>query len=416
MRTSSHSLRFFARTPIDAAIGLALLLAGLLVLAPLAAEAQTHSAPKDSVLTRKQIESVKRQLDSPDTSTGSKLWEEYKEYRDDGKDGKHHSAGERVKVGDSVVVEEDERILGDVVSIGGDVVVKGVVEGDVVSVGGNVEMHDGSEVKGDAVSVGGKVEKNGDATVHGETVSVNVPIPVWRFNAPEIHKPSCFSIGWKVAFFIVGLLLVLLFNAVAGDRLDVVSRRVESEPGQSFLIGLLGTFGTPIAILIATVLLVITVIGILLIPVLLILVWLMLLGGFAATAIAVGRRAAESRATGDTLRPARSSYVNLLVGFVALHGLLILSAIIGCLPVGLGPLSVLLAVLGWCVVAFATTVGYGAVLLSRLGKQVAPGMPGSAGRPAPPPGAAPWPTPPVPPPPTPPGEAPPTDIPGSGTA
>ena len=414
MHTSLRSPRFFARTPKDAVVGLALLFAGLLVLAPLA-QAQSRHASKDSVLTKKQMDSVKRQLDEPDTATGSKLWEEYKEYRDDSKDdGSHHATGERVKVGDSVVVEEDERILGDVVSIGGDVVVKGVVEGDVVSVGGDVEVHDAAEVKGDAVSVGGRVEKSDGAVVRGETVSVNVPIPVWRLKGPEFHKPSCFSIGWKVAFFVVGLLLVLLFNAVAGDRLDVVSRRVETEPGQSFLIGLLGTFGTPIAIVIATVLLVITVIGILLIPVLLILVWLMMLGGFAATAIAVGRRAGAGRGASDVLRPARSSYVNLLIGFAALHAFLILSAVIGCLPADLGPLGILLAVLGWCVIAFATTVGYGAVLLSRLGKQAAlpgMGMPGSSGRPAPPPAAS-WPSPP-PPPPT---QPPPPDVPGSGVA
>lgn len=421
MRTSSHSSRFFVPSAVDMAVGLALLAAGSLVLAPLA-NAQTRRAPKDSALTGEQIENLKRQLDTPDTTKGSDLWEEYKEYREDEKDHDGlHSAGERVKVGDSIVVEEDERILGDVVSIGGNVQVRGVVEGDVVSVGGDVDIHEGAEVKGDAVSVGGRVEKMGDAIVRGETVSVNVPIPMWGLRGPDFHKPKFFSVGWKVGFFLVGLLLVSLFNAVAGQRLDVVSRRIEREPGQSFLIGLLGICGTPIAMLISFVLLAITIIGLLLFPVLLILVWLMMLGGFAATALAVGRRTGEGRVSADSLRPARSSYMHLLIGFLALHGFLILSAFFGL--VGVNPLAILLLVLGICVIVFATIIGYGAVLLSRLGKQapVAAGGPGAGDRPAPPQPPT-WPAPPVPPPPpawptshAPPTTPPPSDVPGTGT-
>jgi hypothetical protein len=411
MRTSSRSKRPVVRATADAVVGLALLFAGMLVLCPLA-HAQGKRASADSVLSAKERASLKRQLDAADSAKGSDLWEEYKKYRDD---GNRHSTGERVKVGDSVVVEEDERILGDVVSIGGDVVVRGDVEGDVVSVGGDVEVHDGAKVMGDAVSVGGRVEKSDGATVLGETVSVNVPIPLFGLRGPEFHKPRFFTLGWKLAFFVVGLLLVLLFNAVAGHRLDVVSRRVESEPGQSFLIGLLGAFGTPIAMLIAFVLLAITIVGLLLFPVLLILVWLMMLGGFAAVAIAVGRRVVEGRGPADRLRPAGSSYTHLFVGFVLLHAFLIAGSIVRVIPWPLDPFGIFLAVLGWFVLVFATTMGYGAVLLSRLGKQV-PQVVGAAGRPAPPPPPPPvWPAPPPPPSAPPPGTPVDPSMPGSGT-
>ncbi|MFN8179112.1 MAG: hypothetical protein U0167_14375 [bacterium] len=407
---------------------LTLLLAGAFVLAPPALAQGHHRAARDSaraaagdsVLTSAQLKSLEKQLNSTDTTKNSELWEEYKKYHEKDKDGRTPT-GERVKVGDSVIVNEDEHILGDVVSIGGDVVVKGAVDGDVVSVGGNVDVHDGASVKGDAVSVGGRVHKMGDAKVSGETVSVNVPIPHWGRHGPVmVDRPRFFSIGWKVAVFLVGLLLVLMLQVVAGHRLDVISRRVESEPGQSFLIGLLGACGTPIAFVIASVLLAITLVGLLLIPVLLIVLWLMMMGGFAAAAIAVGRRLSEGRAAPDALRPPRSSWTHLLLGFVALHFFFILSSAVGALPLELGPLAVLLAVLGWLVLVFATTLGYGAVLLTRLGKQAAvPTGPGG-GRPAPP-FAPTWPTPPPPPssppppPPAPPSMAPPPEAPGGSS-
>ena len=54
---------------------------------------------------------------------------------------------------------------------------------------------------------------------------------------------------------VVGVLLALLAYAIAGRRLDVASRRAEVEPGQSFLVGLLGAFGTPLAVIIGSLLL-----------------------------------------------------------------------------------------------------------------------------------------------------------------
>lgn len=383
-----------------------LLLAGLLLLAP-PAHAKGGVKP-DSALSGKELESLKRQLDSADTSSGEKLWEEYERYRDRDPDDME-SSGERVKVGDSVVVEENELVRGDVVSIGGKVDVKGVVEGDVVAVGGDVVLHDGAEVEGDAVSVGGRVREEGQSVVRGEKVSVNVPIPLWGLRDHDFGPPRVLLLTWKAALAIIGLLLALLFNAVAGARLDLISRRAEAEPGQCFLIGLLGAFGTPIAMLISFLLLAITIIGLLLFPVLVILVWLMMFGGFLASALAVGRRIGQSgqSSTMGTLQRPRSSYIDLVLGYMAFLGFIIAAIVLDLMPgFDLTPLVVLLAVLGGFTVAFATILGYGAVLITRLGSQPkvttvppAPTFIVPPPPPAPPPAATP------PPPITPPGSA-----------
>jgi hypothetical protein len=396
MLTSSRSSRL-----------LVLGIGALLTAAPVA-PAQERRAGADTSRTRQRIEEIDRQIDAPDTAGG--LWEEYQQYRDRDREDLE-ATGERVKVGDSVTVQEDELVRGDVVSIGGDVIVKGVVDGDVVAVGGDVVLHDGAEVRGDAVAVGGRVRDVGDAVVQGEKVSVNVPIPLFGIGRHDLGTPGFLTrfVGWKLGCLAVGLLLALLFNAIAGRRLDVVSRRAEAEPGQSFLIGLLGAFGTPIAMLVAFLLLAITIVGLLLFPVLVILVWLVTLGGFAAVAITVGRRIGQGQEPAGRLGPPRSSYANLTLGYLALHGFLIVGLLLGAVG-GWGPLrplGILLMVLGVFVAVFATIVGYGAALLSRLGTQA----PGIVAAPPPAPPAPPPPSFSPPPPPAFPGMAPGADVP-----
>lgn len=372
----------------EVGVVLGLVLAGVLLLVPLAHA--KGGAPRDSALSGKQIEDLERQLAQADTADTAGLWEEYERYRDRDRD-ELESSGERVKVGDSVLVSENEIVEGDVVSIGGQVVVKGIVEGDVVAVGGDVILHDGSEVHGDAVSVGGRVREEGDTVVRGEKVSVNVPIPMWGLRAHDLGPPSFVSMTWKIGLIIVGLLLALLFNAVAGSRLDLISRRAESEPGQCFLIGLLGAFGTPIAMLISFLLLAITIVGLLLFPVLVIVVWLMMFGGFIAAALAVGRRFGQTgdASTTGVLQAARSSYGNLVLGYLAFHAFFLLAILLELVGLGdnMRPIMVLLAVLGGFTLAFASILGYGAVLMTRLGSQpkAAPPVPSFMTVPPPPP-------------------------------
>lgn len=409
MRMSSRSPRIAsvaAAVASGAAFRAIVLAAGAataLVLALLAGTAAAQGGSADTVLTRSQRESLERQLEAPDSAKGEGLWEEYQKYRDRDREDLQ-ATGERVKVGDSVEVLAGELVEGDVVSIGGDVDVMGVVDGDVVAVGGHVILHDGAVVEGDAVSVGGRVKEEGSAVVRGEKVSVNVPIPMWGLRNHDAGVPDLLKhfLGWKLGLVAVGLVLALLFNAIAGQRLDVVSRRIEAEPGQSFLIGLLGAFGTPIAMLVAFLLLAITVVGLLLFPVLLILLWLVMLGGFAAVSIAVGRRVARAAEDPGALTPASSSYRNLAVGYLALHAFLILGMLLSPVHWGpVAPIGVLLGVLGFFVVVFGTIMGYGAALLSRLGTQT-PAGPAWGGTPPPAFGA------PVPPaPPAPSGHAPP---------
>ena len=77
-----------------------------------------------------------------------------------------------VKFGD-VVIEDNMRVRGDVVSIGGDVTVYGKVRGDVVSVFGDVFLRGDAYIKGDVAAPFGKIFQDQDAVVEGEKATVS---------------------------------------------------------------------------------------------------------------------------------------------------------------------------------------------------------------------------------------------------
>lgn len=349
------------------------------------APAETLAEKSKLPLTEAQRRDLEKQI-----AENEKLLEEYRKYKDeDSTWAGDHSYDERVEIGGSVVIDEDEVITGDVVAVGGDVDVHGKVMGDAVAVGGKVHVYPDAAVRGDAVSVGGKVRVDEGGEVNGERVSVDIGLPLsgLRFGVGHdlggFEKPRFWGIFANLIWIGATLLLALLFLAIAGGRLDVISRRVEAQPGQSFLIGLLGAFATPIATVITVVLLAITIIGILLIPVLFLLEILMFVGGFLGVALAVGRRILAARRKSGDLAPARSPYFVLTIGFVALHALCFLGTLFG--TTGIPVLPGLFKGFGIFTLIFATFLGYGALLLSRFGTT----LPGPALPPIPPPPASP---------------------------
>lgn len=344
------------------------------------------AAAQDSTAADDLAREVEEQLDRIDSNAeelgartsaesaagNEELWEEYQQYRDMAGDEQH--AAERVEIGGSIVVKEGEAIDGDVVAVGGRVDVYGRIGGDVVAIGGDVELHDGAVVEGDAVSVGGRVVSDGTAIVEGQRVSVDLGIPFtgmgWGFGIPHRERPRLLSFGFSLAWMIAAVIFSVIFYAVSGKRLEVVSRRVDAEPGQSFLIGLLAAFGTPFGLLISIILLAVTVIGIFLLPILVIALVLMWTGAFVAVSLAVGRRLANARASTDDLTPSHSPYQQLVIGVLVLYAPALFASILGIDGSFLRPFSVVFGVLGKFVLIFATVLGYGAILTSRFGTSV----------------------------------------------
>lgn len=356
----------------------------LLALFPVIASAQDE-APIDTVLAPEAIADLDRQLDRAAEDSivpNEELWETVQRYRGD--DSARHTA-ERVEIGGNIVVREDEVIEGDAVAVGGQIDVYGTVKGDCVAIGGDVNLQDGARIEGDAVSVGGKVNDLGDAEVLGERVSVAIGLPIpfaaWGLHGEDIaRKARWFSFGFWMTVLVVALVFSLFLYALMGRRLDVASRRVESQPGHSFLIGLLGALASPFAFIIAFLVLLATFVGIPLALALPLLFLALIAAGFAVAALTVGRRLA-ARGDGDGLAPTRGPYHQLLLGFAALAGLWFLSVLLKLMSGPIAPFAMLFGVLGFFVLVTASILGLGALMTTRFGTTPAVA---TAGAPPPP--------------------------------
>jgi hypothetical protein len=81
-----------------------------------------------------------------------------------------YSDSENDKVGfEDVLIDSTARIIGNVVSISGDITIYGVVNGDIVSVLGNVNLKNGCSVQGDITAPFGHIFREPLVTVRGNT-------------------------------------------------------------------------------------------------------------------------------------------------------------------------------------------------------------------------------------------------------
>jgi hypothetical protein len=93
------------------------------------------------------------------------------------------SGGDRVQFGKSIRVDEGEAAgdlvcigcsiymqgsCGDVVAIGGSVLIDGEVSGDVVTVGGSAKLTDRAKIAGDVATVGGGLSRDPEAVIGGD--------------------------------------------------------------------------------------------------------------------------------------------------------------------------------------------------------------------------------------------------------
>lgn len=316
-------------------------------------------------------------------------------------------SNDMVRFGESVVIESNERVRGDVVVFGGTIRVRGYVDGDAVSVGGSVIIEDGGEVRGEAISVGGHVEEHGQGRLRGTSLT----LPGGRDwddlrHSRRVHLGSDGFIGaliWLVFLLLFGWLATHLAPA----RLGVVRQRLQESPLSCFLWGL-GAFvlfvPALLVVIIAFALLCITIIGIPLAIALLLGYFvgfaLLLVAGYLVGSSALGAWLAPRFARAA---PAPSETRLMLFGILGGFGLIVLGKLLKSIWLAgalLDPLGGLLAAIGWIVSLLAVFLGTGALLSSGFGvaqlrwvRRTPPGVP-----PVSPPGAPVPPSPSVPPP------------------
>ena len=330
-------------------------------------------------------------------------------------------SNDMVRFGESVVVESDERIRGDVVVFGGSIRVRGYVDGDAVSVGGSVIIEDGGEVRGEAISVGGQVEEHGEGRLRG--TSLTLPGSDWK----DVRHRRRYDFGLAENFIgaLIWLAFLLFFGwlatHLAPTRLALVRQQLRENPLASFLWGLAAFVLFVPALLVvvfAAVLLMITILGIPLgIALLLgypVAFALLLVAGYLVGSSALGAWLAPRLGyRAEVPSEARLMVIGILGGF----GLVAVGKLLKALWF-VGFFGGLFTTIGWIVASLAVFMGTGALLSSGFGvaslrwvrrtpPAVPPSPPGAPPPPSPaPPGPPPGPSGPggpgVPPPPPPP--------------
>jgi hypothetical protein len=237
-------------------------------------------------------------------------------------------SGDVVALGGSVVI--DGEVLGDAVAIGGPVRVTGQVTGDVVSVGGGVRLASTAEVGGSVVSVGGRLEREPGARIAGEVTEVNLLgglfVPwrgrswdwEWRWDRLDYFRGAVTELLGNVTRLLVVALLGALLLVVARDPVERAAARIRAEPLKAFGVG----FGAlvlfvPVLVLVSLLLL-ISIIGIpllLLVPFAAVALVAIAFFGYVSAAYALGRWS-ERRFGWQLAGPV----VVFLVGVAILHG------------------------------------------------------------------------------------------------
>jgi hypothetical protein len=251
------------------------------------------------------------------------------------------------EVRDVVTMGGDARVdgsaFGNVVTMGGNADIRGVVVGDVVTMGGNIRMAPGAIVHGQIHSMGGRViEEEPDprnAPVVMQTAAFAVrPAPQMPTNSSGLFAwfTDFVSAATNYALLFLGALLLAFF---APDRFGRMQQAVRKAPFRSVLGGSVGLAASPFLMLV----LIITVFGI---PV----------AGMLAVGIVVAAcagLAAVAHLIGEAL-PMR-----------ALEG-----RPVWRLAAGMGLLFIVtrVPILGWLAFLLALSIGVGAVVLTRFGK------------------------------------------------
>jgi hypothetical protein len=258
-----------------------------------------------------------------------------------------------VRVFADASVRPGEVIPGDVVAVFGSADVRGQVEGDVVAVFGSVRLHPGATVQGDAIAIGGVLDHPPGAHVGGESVALGLMTPGW--NAPTLATLLAgVLLGW-LATVILGWLLAMLFP----ERMRAIGATASRHTAGSLFLGLVSA---PLFV-IAMVLLCVTVIGI---PFAVLLPFAYLLAVWAG-------QIAASYVLGCRILRRRPGEGGLMAGILAgtlLVSLLFVLGAVFAIPEGLArTASVFFTLLGMLMIVGLSTIGTGALILSRIGSR-----------------------------------------------
>ena len=277
-----------------------------------------------------------------------------------------HIDGDLVIIGGNLIMQPGSRVNGNVAALGGDVEINGIVQSDLVVFGGDVHVKSRARIQGDVVAIGGQVHQAQGAQT-GEIIQGPSfrEARFWRdMRVPLFPSPlsgDLPSIAWSVfsatimALMVAGLGIVVA--AFWPTQTAQVGHTILHAPLPSLGIGCLlyPLAGSLVFFLLITICLAIFV------PVIALLLVVAILLGWIALGMLWGRRLVRWLG----MRRAKP----VVAAGVGVFTLSLITSLVGIVPC-----AGVLLVLG------ATSIGLGAVTLSRFGTKRYPVRP-SAGSP-----------------------------------
>jgi hypothetical protein len=274
--------------------------------------------------------------------------------------------GDLVKVRDDVIVQPNEVVRGNVVSVMGDALVEGQVDGDVVVVLGDLQLGEGASVGGRVVTVLGRLDRDEGAEV-GSVVVVN-PGSFLNFDLSDLAagKGTWVSfVAAQVFLLLVLLLVVVLLVGVPPLRLQTATTVLARRPLECFGLGLLMAVAGHVILAALLGVLVLTVIGI---PVaLLALLGLALLDLLAVGIACVNLGSWLCRKLGLACR---RPWAMAVLGVLVVHVPSFIAALLAWQG-GAAPVAAGLFVAGVVLKTAVFLFGLGSLVVSRLGTREA---------------------------------------------
>jgi hypothetical protein len=280
--------------------------------------------------------------------------------------------GTRIAVGQDVRIERDEEVTEAAVVVGGNLIVDGRVRDGVFVFGGDIHLSSTADVRGDVVVVGGQITRDPGARQVGRVSYVSLGewwsrrswgwIPTIRFGE---MAPWLSLAGTIVRVSLLAVLMAALL-IVARAPVARVGRAALAEPLRAFIVGLAAEILFLPFLLIASVGLIMTIIGIpfvaVLVPVAIVLAVFAFLLGFTAVACRVGELIEDRLGW----RPG-SAFIATAIGFMVLLGPTIFARLLD-MSAWSGPAGMIFVGLALSIEFIAWTIGFGAALVTGLGR------------------------------------------------
>ncbi len=317
-----------------------------------------------------------------------------------------------IYVREDVRVARDEVVHGPIVVAEGQLTVDGTIDGDVFIVEGSITVNDGAEIHGDIRLVNSRYDGVPESSLAGRVMRVDfddldlqtsdlaelqdlearvrneVREELRDEIRDELHKEfsgtprggsAWGAVSRGIAEIIGDLITFLILSLIAlgvvyfaKDNLEVVADTAGQDPVRAGMVGVAGTFLVLPAWLAGCVALAVSIVGIIALPFWLVLFPLAVALGATLGYLAVARNigewlAAKEISRTEWLRPTNTFYA-VAMGVGAILAFSVAAHALDIVPF-FGLLSKLVAVLGSMIALAAVLIGFGAVLLTRGGRQ-----------------------------------------------